>query len=113
MHTVWIVVVVASAGVRPAAAEPPFAPIADVPDYVVTMTTRDHRSESVSTVRHHGNWTRIDREDGTHRVSEYVSLDGLAHIHVYDSGSHMSFIRGRPPQLHFDIDARKTAQRKT
>src|SRR5262249_28473377 len=51
------------AAVLPAAAaspEAPFAPIANVPDYFITMAERRPNTEITHTITHHDTWTRID-----------------------------------------------------
>src|SRR5262249_656207 len=73
------------AAVVPAKADDPvapFAPLASVPDYVVTMVEHDRNTEITHTITHHGKWTRIDTIAGRLRTTHYFFPDGPTEIKV-------------------------------
>jgi hypothetical protein len=104
-----------------AAAEAPFAPIAKVPDYVVTMVERQFQSEQTRPriVRHHGNWTRVDRVDQPldmatpQNIAAYFSADGKTEIRVYQSDFRVRMIRGAEPSPGRDMAPRNTGERQS
>jgi hypothetical protein len=64
-----------------AVAEAPFAPLANQPDYVVTMVESEYGKEvAARNVTHHGDWTRVDRIKDAYSVTEYFSADGLTNV---------------------------------
>jgi hypothetical protein len=118
MRSIFLSPAISCAVIGSAAADAPFAPVANVPDYVVTMVEnpRDPRDYS-RRVSHHGDWTRVDRMAGSNHFStEYFSANGLAAIHIYSLGSHgasVSFERGGERSPYADTEPRRTGERQT
>jgi hypothetical protein len=82
MRSILLSPAISCAVIGSAAADAPFAPVANVPDYVVTMVERPR--EISRRVSHHGDWTRVDRMEGSNLFStKYFSANGLAAIHIY------------------------------
>lgn len=95
-----------------AAADPPFAPNADAPDYVVTMIERPavgtmQRSRSVV---HHGDWTRVDTIDGDGKTTDYFARNNALQI----SGTGRTYIevKLRPVAIGWDTESRSTGERE-
>src|SRR6185295_5858345 len=99
----------------PAPAEPPFAPIADQPDYVVTMVASDYGRKTIARkVTHHRGWTRVDEVRDSYSFTEYVSANGLGNVRVHGGGSTISLSRGGERNYSdTDREARNTGQRRT
>jgi hypothetical protein len=100
---------------RSAAAEAPFAPLANQPDHVVSMVESDYRKKIADRkVTHHGDWTRVDRIRDSYPVTEYVSANGTANVRIYGQGSAVSLVRGRESDYSaIDREARNTGERQT
>lgn len=110
MRSIFLSPAIACAVIGSAAADAPFAPVANVPDYVVTMVERpgDRR------VSHHGDWTRVDRMEGSNHFStEYFSANGLAAIHIDSPGARVWFVRGGERSPYADTEPRRTGERQT
>jgi hypothetical protein len=97
-----------------AVAEAPFAPLANQPDYVVTIVESEYGKEvAARNVTHHGNWTRVDRIKDAYSVTEYFSADGLTNVRTDGQGSVVSFQRGREPDYSaIDREAHSTGERQ-
>jgi hypothetical protein len=101
------------AAVVPAAAEPPqapFAPLASVPDYVITMVEYDGDAEITHTIAHHGKWIRIDTIAGPLYTTRYFSPLGPTEIEVIRRGSNDAiggrFVLGAKQNAFWHYDAR-------
>lgn len=93
MRTLWIAMAMACT-VRCAAADVPFAPIANLPDYVLTI-------DAGYTLFHHAGRFRADRIEGP-KSTEYFPADGATHISVrgdaFDFASRIELVRhAKPP----------------
>jgi hypothetical protein len=115
MRSILLSPAISCAVIGSAAADAPFAPVANVPDYVVTMVERPR--EISRRVSHHGDWTRVDRMEGSNLFStKYFSANGLAAIHIYSLGSlgvSVSFERGGERSPNADTEPRRTGERQT
>jgi hypothetical protein len=108
------------AAVVPAAAErpeAPFAPVASVPDHVVTMVGHDRDSQITRTIAHRGKWTRIDTiAEGRHTI-HYFFPDGPTEIKVGppsspDDAIAVTFEHGAVPSAFWDPEPRNTGERQ-
>ena len=118
MRSIFLSPAISCAVIGSAAANAPFAPVANVPDYVVTMVERPWDPRDYSRrVSHHGDWTRVDRMAGSNLFStKYFSANGLAAIHIYSLGSYgtsVSFERGGERSPNADTEPRRTGERQT
>ena len=96
-----------------ATADPPFMPISRQPDYVVTMVESQHGNELAKRkVTHHGDWTRVDRIEGTYRSAVSYSANGVAGVHDYRSASLATFTRGGTDLSYRDHRPRNTGERQ-
>src|SRR5262249_37740449 len=112
MRSIFLSPAMACAVIGSAAADAPFAPVANVPDYVVTMV--EHPRDYGRRVSHHGDWTRVDRMEGSNLFStQYFSANGLADIHIYSPLSSVSFVRGGEPSSYNDNEPHRTGERQT
>ena len=114
MRSIFLSPAIACAVIGSAAADAPFAPVANVPDYVVTMVERP--GDYGRRVSHHGDWTRVDRMEGLNPFStEYFPANGLAAIHLYNYGPgvSVSFVRGGERSPYVDTEPRRTGERQT
>src|SRR5689334_8960206 len=85
-----------------AVAAPFVPPGVTPPDYVVTMVVNDGgKVVGRRTVKHHGNWTRVDQENATH----YSSANGIANIAIDSEGS-VSLQRGQKLPGNLDNEPR-------
>jgi len=92
-----------------AAAAPFVPPGVTPPDYVVTMEQKfNYRKTSTRTVKHRGNWTRVDQDNAT----QYFSANGIANIGIDSEGS-VSLQRGDVFPGNLDNEPRKTGERQT
>ena len=57
------------------------------PDHVATMVEHLGRGDHALTVTHHGEWTRVDRNDGQRLTTEYVGHGGATQVYVYPDGT--------------------------
>lgn len=73
----------------PAHAEPPFGPVPNMVDHVVTMVERSpHSKNEVSvTITRHGRWVRIDRSESTRSTTGYFADEGAIAIRVYNNAN--------------------------
>jgi hypothetical protein len=108
------------AAVGPAAAEqpePPFAPLAGVPDYVVTMVGHDRDKQITRTITHHGKWTRIDTIEGELHITHYFFPNGPTRItigrHSPDDAIAVTFEREAGQSSFWDDNPRNTGERQT
>jgi hypothetical protein len=109
------------AAITSAAADAPFAPIDQVPDYVVTMAERRFQSEEARPriVRHHGDWTRVDTvdqpfgSDPQYNTAAYFSTGRKTEIRVYRSDFRVQMIRGGEPSPWHDTAPRNTGERQS
>jgi hypothetical protein len=120
MRSIFLSPAISCAVIGSAAANAPFAPVANVPDYVVTMVERPRDPRDYSRrVSHHGDWTRVDRMAGSNLFStEYFSANGLAAIHIYSiymysPGTSVSFVRSGERSPNADTEPRRTGERQT
>src|SRR5262249_37405315 len=92
MRTLWIAMAMACTA-RCAAADVPFAPIANVPDYVLTI-------DAGYTLFHHAGRFRADRIEGP-KSTEFFPADGATHISVrsdaFDFASRIELVRNAKP----------------
>lgn len=95
------------------ASEAPFAPLANQPDYVVTMAESSYGKHlGIRIVTHHESWTRVDRIQDSYFSREYFSAKGTT-VRTYNQGSTVSFLRGG--ELNYfgvDREAHETAERQ-
>lgn len=108
---------IANAG-ETACAQPPFAPLANSPDHVVTMIETDgpgRRKERV--VTHHDEWTRIDITSEGRRSARYVKRGEAMTLTIShgkaDEYSGVSIFLGPERSSHWDKAAIKTGERQT
>jgi hypothetical protein len=107
------------AAIAPAHAEmiAPFAPLAGVPDYVVTMVEHDRNNEIAYTITHHGKWTRVDTIDGRLHTTRYFAPGGPTEIKIIrrrsDDAIAGTFVRGTEQSSFWDYDPRNTGERQT
>jgi hypothetical protein len=96
-----------------AATEAPFAPLANQPDYVVTMAESSYgRNLGIRIVTHHESWTRIDRIQDSYFSTEYFSAKG-ATVRIEGRGSTVAFLRGGKPNYPgIDSEAQESAERQ-
>jgi hypothetical protein len=118
MRSIFLSSAISCAVIGVADADAPFAPVANVPDYVVTMVERPRDPRDYSRrVSHHGDWTRVDRMAGSNLFStKYFPANGLAIIHIYSLGSYgtsVSFVRGGERSPNADTEPRRTGERQT
>ncbi len=114
MRSIFLSPAICCAVIGSAAADAPFAPVANVPDYVVTMVERP--GDYGRRVSHHGDWTRVDRMEGSNPFStEYFPANGLAAIHLYNYGPgvSVSFVRGGEQSPNADTEPRRTGERQS
>jgi len=120
-RSLYLVLPLLGAAVAPAAAEAPFAPFPNPPDYIVTMAERRFQSEEPSPriVRHQGGWIRVDRVTqpfgtATHfMVTNYLSADGKTQIRVYKSDLSVQMVLGGEPSPWRDTTPRNTGERRS
>ena len=109
MRSIFLSPAISCAVIGSAAADAPFAPVANVPDYVVTMVERP--GDYSRRVSHHGDWTRVDRMEGSNHFStKYFSANGLAAIHIYSPLASVSFERGGERSPYADTEPRRTGE---
>jgi hypothetical protein len=115
LRTIFLLLPIFFALAGPAPAELPFAPLANQPDYVVTMIASDYGKKTIARkVTHHGDWTRVDEVRGSHPTTEYISANGTANVRIYGGRSVISFLRGSEPNYSdTDREARNTGERQT
>jgi hypothetical protein len=108
------------AAIVPAAAErpdAPFAPLAGVPDYIVTMVGRDRNSEITRTIAHHDRWTRVDTIDGQIHITGYFARGGTTEIEIMhrrsDQAAAGSFMRRAGQRQSLSHAAGNTGERQT
>ena len=104
-----------------AAADFPFAPIADVPDYIALFNEKSNRTRIDSLlVRRHGEWVRIDSEvDNNYRETSYHRVSDTLEIkitHNSDDAARprsLTILRGARPyrESRWDWTPVKTAER--
>ena len=65
--------------VAAAAAEPPFAPLSNIPDYVATIFVKLYHGPTYREFRsHHGGWIRLEEfNENTHRSTSFFGPDQL------------------------------------
>lgn len=86
----------------------PYGPRATQPDYVVTMVVSDGgKVVGRRTVKHHGNWTRVDQDNAT----AYSSANGIANISIDSEGS-VSLKRGDVLPGNLETEWRNTGERQ-
>ena len=105
------------AAIGSAMADAPFAPIADVPDYVATMVGHEAYStkQTVRTVMRHGDWTRVDTAKGTFKTTSYFALYGALEIDAFgdsSEGTHLSLTLNRK-HIGWGTEPRNTAERQS
>jgi hypothetical protein len=95
LRTIFLVPAIFIPAVASAMAIPPFMPISRQPDYVVTMVESLYGKEVAKrSVTHHGDWTRVDRIEGTYRSVVHYSVNGVVGVHDQRSVSSASFALG-------------------
>jgi hypothetical protein len=106
-------VVVPAAAERP---EKPFAPLAGVPDYVVTMVGRERNNEITRTIAHHGKWTRVDTIDGQIHSTGYFARGEPTEITIThrraDEATVGAFVRRAGQRPVRDYRAGNTGERQ-
>ena len=115
LRTIFLLPAIIFALADPAPAELPFAPLANQPDYVVTMVASDYGRKTIARkVTHHGDWTRVDEVRGSHPTTEYISANGIANVRIHGGRSVISFSRGSEPNYSdTDREPRSTGERQT
>jgi len=101
----FLLPVVACLAGGPVAAQAPFAPHTDQPDYVVTMVWKFQGETRNRTVTHHGEWTYVSGVG-------HFSADGDGSISVFGGVSSASFERGRTMPDSYDTEPRNTGERQ-
>jgi hypothetical protein len=105
--------------IGPAGADAQFAPVAVVPDYVVTMDFRADKQKEGDTgvATQHGQWTRVDLKEGERRTTEYFSQSAGAQIRVYHTKSGeigaADFRRGDSHAPYLRAEPRDSGERQT
>jgi hypothetical protein len=113
LRTIFLAPAIFIAAATSAAADPPFMPIPRQPDYVVTMLERQYGNELARrNVTHHGDWTRVDRIEGTYRSAVSYSANGVVGVHDYRSASLATFTRGGTDLSYRDHQPRNTGERQ-
>jgi hypothetical protein len=105
------------AAIGSAMAGAPFAPIAEVPDYVATMVGHEASStkQTARTVMRHGDWTRVDTTKGTFKTTSYFAASGTLEIDASgdsSDGIHLWLTLNRRP-IAGDTESRNTAERQS
>jgi hypothetical protein len=121
VRSICLLLPVFVAAITSAAADAPFAPIANVSDYVVTMVERGFQSEEPRPriVSHHRNWTRVDSVDQPfgaavpYNVSAFFSTHRKTEIRVYRSDLIVQMIRGSEPSPWREMAPRNTGERQS
>lgn len=114
MRTIFLATAIFIAAATSATADPPFMPISRQPDYVVTMVESQYGNElATRIVTHHGDWTRVDRVEGTYRSAVSYSANGVAGVHDYRSASLATLTRGGTDLSYRDHRPRNTGERQT
>jgi hypothetical protein len=91
----------------------PFTPISRQPDYVVTMVERPYGKEVAKrNVVHHGDWTRVDRIEGTYRFVAYYSVNGVVAVHDQRGVSSTFLSRDGIDLSYRDYRPRNTGERQ-
>lgn len=91
----------------------PFAPISPQPDYVVTMVESMYGKEVAKrSVTHHGDWTRVDRIEGTYRFVAYYSVNGVVSVHDQRRVSSTFLSRGGIDLSYRGYRPRNTGERQ-
>jgi hypothetical protein len=94
LRTIFLAPAIFIAAATSATADPPFMPISRQPDHVVTMVERQYGNELAKRkVTHHGDWTRVDRIEGTYRSAVSYSANGVVGVHDYRAASLATFTR--------------------
>jgi hypothetical protein len=113
LRTIFLVAAIFIPAVASAMAYLPFVPISPQPDYVVTMVESLYGKEVAKrSVTHHGDWTRVDRIDGTYRFVAYYSVNGVVSVHDQRSVSSTSFRSGGIDLSYRDYRPRNTGERQ-
>jgi len=93
---------------------PPFSPIEPQPDYAATMAEASpSQADASQNVIHHGQWTKIDRRQGSSSSTTYYSaIDG---VRINVSGRGVTLERRAGSDFGRGIDAapRNTTERQT
>src|ERR1700693_6161985 len=113
------------AAITPAPAEQlsaPFAPLPNVPDYVVTMAGNSGYGATpnyVRTVMHHGAWTRAENKSASQHTIGYflparsIEIDLYRSADVGDEIGAAHFSRGDDRSKLWDYASRNTGERQT
>ncbi|HUI96025.1 MAG TPA: hypothetical protein VLX44_09755 [Xanthobacteraceae bacterium] len=67
---------VSIAGAPASAQIAPFSPVANAPDYVVTLVEPNSSKTTTHTVIHHGKWARVETAEGADHTTAYFAPDG-------------------------------------
>jgi hypothetical protein len=114
LRTIFLAPAIFIAAATSATADPPFVPISRQPDYVVTMVESQYGNEFARrNVTHHGDWTRVDRIEGTYRSAVSYSANGVVGVHDYRSASLATFTRGGTDLSYRDHRPRNTGERRS
>jgi hypothetical protein len=113
LRTIFLAPAIFIAAATSATADPPFMPISRQPDHVVTMVERQYGNELAKrNVTHRGDWTRVDRIEGTYRSAVSYSANGVVGVHDYRSASLATFTRGGSDLSYRDHRPRNTGERR-
>jgi hypothetical protein len=114
LRKIFLVPAIFLPAVASAMANLPFVPISRQPDYVVTMVESQYGKEVAKrNVVHHGDWTRVDRIEGTYRFVAYYSVDGVVSVHDQRRVSSTFLSRGGIDLSYRDYRPRNTGERQT
>jgi hypothetical protein len=113
LRTIFLVAAIFIPAVASAMANLPFMPISRQPDYVVTMVESLYGKEVAKrNVVHHGDWTRVDRIEGTYRFVAYYSVNGVVAVHDQRRVSSTFLSRGGIDLSYRDYRPRNTGERQ-
>jgi hypothetical protein len=113
LRTIFLLAAIFIPAVASAMARLPFMPISRQPDYVVTMVESLYGKEVAKrNVVHHGDWTRVDRIEGTYRFVGYYSVNGVVAVHDQRRVSSTFLSRGGIDLSHRGYRPRNTGERQ-
>jgi hypothetical protein len=113
LRTIFLVPAIFIPAVASAMANLPFTPIFRQPVYVVTMVESQYGKEVAKrNVVHHGDWTRVDRIEGTYRFVAYYFVNGVVAVHDQRRVSSTFLSRGGIDLSYRGYRPRNTGERQ-
>jgi hypothetical protein len=92
---------------------PPFTPVLSRPDYTALMVETSPVGDTTRrAITHHGDWSRIDRMQGSAQIAEYYSAAKRVRVIISD-GRSITVDRHDDWPAGIDRDARNTGDRQT